>query len=55
MQGERLARIGAVKSAMLGVAESGVIEAIRNAENEAEAREILRGRMIMWQEFSREG
>lgn len=54
MEEGRVHRIQAVKSAMMGIADSGVVEAIRNAETDQEAREVLKGRMIeLCLEFSR--
>lgn len=43
---ERVARIHAVKNAMLALPDSGIIESIRGADNEHEAKEILRGRIL---------
>lgn len=50
---ERVARIHAVKNAMLALPDSGIVESIRAAENEHEAKEILRGRIYeMCQAFA---
>jgi hypothetical protein len=43
---ERVARIHAVKNAMLALPDGGIVESIRAADNEHEAKEILRGRIL---------